>query len=101
MTHPAQQVPAIHHRRVGDIIVTSVSDGFLDGSMAVIQNIAPEDATRILREAHRPLDLQARPARIPRAGPRQTVTADSAWLRGARRGPQMGGWRRQTRRNAL
>ena len=55
MTHPAQQVPAIHHRRVGDIIVTSVSDGFLDGSMAVIQNIAPEDATRILREAHRPL----------------------------------------------
>jgi glyoxylase-like metal-dependent hydrolase (beta-lactamase superfamily II) len=55
MTHPVQQVPAIHHRRVGDITVTSVSDGFLDGSMAVIQNIATDDAVRILREAHRPV----------------------------------------------
>src|SRR3954471_4703462 len=53
--HPEAQVPAIHHRKVGDITVTSVSDGFLDGSMAVIQNIAPEDAVRILKEAHRPV----------------------------------------------
>jgi glyoxylase-like metal-dependent hydrolase (beta-lactamase superfamily II) len=53
--HPETQVPAIHHRRVGEITVTSVSDGFLDGSMAVIQNIAPDDAIRILREAHRPV----------------------------------------------
>lgn len=53
--HPDAQVPAVHHRRIGDITVTSISDGFLDGSMAVIQNIAPEDAVRILREAYRPV----------------------------------------------
>ncbi|MCO6417491.1 MBL fold metallo-hydrolase [Siccirubricoccus sp. KC 17139] len=53
--HPEAQVPAIHHRKVGDITVTSVSDGFLDGSMAVIQNIAPEDAVRILQGAYRPV----------------------------------------------
>jgi len=55
MAQPEKQVPAIHHRKVGDITVTSVSDGFLDGSMAVIQNIATEDAARILRENHRPV----------------------------------------------
>ncbi len=52
---PEAQVPAIHHRRVGDVVVTVVSDGFLDGSMAVIQNIAPEDATAMLRAAFRPV----------------------------------------------
>lgn len=52
---PEAQVPAIHHRRVGDVMVTAVSDGFLEGSMAVIQNIAPEDATAMLRAAFRPV----------------------------------------------
>jgi glyoxylase-like metal-dependent hydrolase (beta-lactamase superfamily II) len=52
---PDAQVPAIHHRRIGDVLVTSVSDGFLDGSMAVIQNIDPEDAAAMLRAAFRPV----------------------------------------------
>ena len=26
---PTEQVPAIHHRRVGDVVLTVVSDGFL------------------------------------------------------------------------
>jgi glyoxylase-like metal-dependent hydrolase (beta-lactamase superfamily II) len=52
---PAQQVPAIHHRRVGDIALTVVSDGFLEGSMAVLQNIAPEEAADMLRAVFRPV----------------------------------------------
>ena len=52
---PDSQVPGVYHRRVGDIVVTAVSDGHLDGSMAVIQNIAPEEAARLLREAFRPV----------------------------------------------
>jgi glyoxylase-like metal-dependent hydrolase (beta-lactamase superfamily II) len=52
---PTQQVPGVYLRKVGDIVVTAISDGFLDGSMAVIQNIAPEDAAQMLRDAHRPV----------------------------------------------
>ncbi len=53
--HPTQQVPAIMHRRIGDITVTTVSDGFLDGSMAVLQNITQEESSQMLRDAFRPV----------------------------------------------
>ena len=39
----------------GVLTVTAVSDGHLDGSMAVLQNIAPEDAAGMLRDAFRPV----------------------------------------------
>lgn len=51
---PDCQVPGIHHRRIGDIVVTAVSDGFLDGSLAALQNIAEDEAGRLLSEAFRP-----------------------------------------------
>jgi glyoxylase-like metal-dependent hydrolase (beta-lactamase superfamily II) len=54
-TVPTAQVPGLYHRRVGDIVVTAVSDGYLDGSMAVIQGIAEEDAAALLRAAFRPV----------------------------------------------
>ncbi len=52
---PTHQVPAIHHRRVGDIGLTVVSDGFLEGSMAVLQNITPDAAADMLRAVFRPV----------------------------------------------
>jgi glyoxylase-like metal-dependent hydrolase (beta-lactamase superfamily II) len=52
---PEKQVPGVYHRRIGDITVTALSDGYLDGSMAVIQNIAPEEAAGMLRAAFRPV----------------------------------------------
>ena len=52
---PDGQVPGVHHRRVGDAVVTAVSDGHLDGSMAVIRNIEPEEAARMLQDAFRPV----------------------------------------------
>src|SRR5262245_46988957 len=33
---PQQQIPGVYHRRVGDIVVTALSDGFLDGSLDVL-----------------------------------------------------------------
>lgn len=54
-TPPTEQVPAIHHSRIGDITLTVVSDGFLDGSMAVLQNISVEDSSAMLRAAFRPV----------------------------------------------
>lgn len=52
---PSRQVPGVYHRRVGGIVVTTISDGFLDGSMAVLRNIEPDDAARMLTEAFRPV----------------------------------------------
>ncbi|WP_240789847.1 MBL fold metallo-hydrolase [Roseomonas sp. HF4] len=55
---PTEQGPGFHHRRVGDIVVTCVSDGFLEGSMAVLQNITVEDSSAMLRAAFRPVPRQ-------------------------------------------
>jgi len=51
---PVAQQPGLHHRRVGDIIVTSVSDGYLDGSNSALQNITPEETAAMLVGAFRP-----------------------------------------------
>ena len=51
---PAQQVPGIYHRKIGDIVVTSVSDGYLDGNLEVMRNVDLDKAHAILSEAFRP-----------------------------------------------
>jgi glyoxylase-like metal-dependent hydrolase (beta-lactamase superfamily II) len=47
---PTQQIPGVYHRRIGDIVVTALSDGYLDGSVDVLQNITPEAALRDLHD---------------------------------------------------
>src|SRR5262245_32048946 len=54
ITIPKQQIPGVYHRRIGDVVVTAISDGFLDGSMQVLRNISPEEATGILTASFRP-----------------------------------------------
>jgi len=51
---PPQQIPGVYHRRIGDIVVSAISDGFLYGSMQVLRNISPEEATGILAASFRP-----------------------------------------------
>ena len=51
---PAQQIPGIYHRKIGDIIVTAVSDGYLDGTLDVMRNVDIEKARQILTDAFRP-----------------------------------------------
>ena len=51
---PQQQIPGVYHRRVGDIVVTALSDGFLDGSLDVLRNISQDEARRILTDSFRP-----------------------------------------------
>ena len=55
MTLPDQQIPGVIHRRVGDIVVTAVSDGYLDGSLNVLRNIAEADAAAMITAAFRPV----------------------------------------------
>jgi glyoxylase-like metal-dependent hydrolase (beta-lactamase superfamily II) len=50
---PAAQIPGVYHRRIGDIVVTAISDGYLDGAYEFLRNIAPPEAERLLKEAHR------------------------------------------------
>ena len=52
---PERQVPGLHHRKVGEIVVTAVSDGFLEGSLSVLRNITEDDAARLLTESFRPV----------------------------------------------
>ena len=51
---PTQQIPGVYHRRIGDIVVTALSDGYLDGTVDVLQNITSDDAMRMLTENFRP-----------------------------------------------
>ncbi len=51
---PAAQVAGIYRRRVGDIVVTAISDGYVDRGYDMMRQISPDDAEGILRSAFRP-----------------------------------------------
>ena len=51
---PTQQIPGVYHRRIGDIVVTALSDGYLDGTLEVLQNITQAQSAQMLTEAFRP-----------------------------------------------
>ena len=55
MAIPDAQVPGVYHRRVGDITVTALHDGYQDVAMATVQNIPPEEAVALLHGAYRPV----------------------------------------------
>ena len=54
MTVPGSQIPGVYHRRFGDIVVTAISDGYLDGAYEFMRDITPADAEHILKDAYRP-----------------------------------------------
>ena len=54
VTVPTRQIPGFYHRRIGDIVVTALSDGYLDGTVDVMQNISGDEATALLTGAFRP-----------------------------------------------
>jgi len=53
---PTGQVPAIYHRQIGDMTVTVVSDGYLMGSLNVLQNITETEAQQMIVEAFGPIE---------------------------------------------
>src|SRR5439155_538438 len=54
MSNPFRtQVPGVYHRKLGDVLVTGLSDGYVDMGYTIFRNI-PEDETRtILARDHR------------------------------------------------
>src|SRR5262249_19612965 len=52
---PAAQIPGVYHRKIGDIVVSAVSDGFLDGNLDVLTRMDREVARKILEDHFRPV----------------------------------------------
>src|SRR5947199_4585857 len=88
---PAAQIPGVYHRKIGDIVVTAISDGYLDGTLDVMRNVDLEKARQILSDAFRPARRTSvtnwvrRPA--PAAAPAHRRRAPASARRPACRGP--------------
>jgi glyoxylase-like metal-dependent hydrolase (beta-lactamase superfamily II) len=52
---PVQQIPGIYHRKIGDVVVTAVSDGYIDGNLDLLKNVEVEQARAALVNAFRPV----------------------------------------------
>jgi glyoxylase-like metal-dependent hydrolase (beta-lactamase superfamily II) len=52
---PLAQVPGVYRRRIGDILVTAISDGYLDASLAVTRNLPQAEAEKVLAGSFQPL----------------------------------------------
>ncbi|MGE0766393.1 MAG: MBL fold metallo-hydrolase [Hyphomicrobiaceae bacterium] len=50
---PSRQIPPVYHRRIGDIVVTAVSDGTLERTHEMMLNVAEDEARRHLAAASR------------------------------------------------
>ncbi len=51
---PSRQIPGVYHRKIGDIVVTAISDGYLDSTLEVMRNVDRDRAKQILTDAFRP-----------------------------------------------
>lgn len=50
---PYEQVPALYHRRIGDILVTALSDGYLDAPYEIFQNADAAEVDAALGDSFR------------------------------------------------
>lgn len=48
------QIPAVYHHRVGDVVVTALSDGTLERSLELLRSVTVDDAQKLLADAFRP-----------------------------------------------
>lgn len=51
---PTTQIPSVYRRKIGDIVLTAISDGYVDRGYDMMRDIAPAAAEKILRDAFRP-----------------------------------------------
>ncbi len=52
-SRPSSQIPAIYHRRIGDIVVTALSDGTLERTHEMMLKVPEATATELLAAAYR------------------------------------------------
>jgi len=51
---PSSQIPSVYRHKIGDIVVTALSDGHLDADVSVLQRISRDEIARILHENFSP-----------------------------------------------
>ncbi|MBV9115096.1 MAG: MBL fold metallo-hydrolase [Hyphomicrobiales bacterium] len=52
-TIPAVQIPGVYHRRLGHVLVTGLSDGYVDLGYGIFSNLAEEETKALLAREHR------------------------------------------------
>lgn len=55
---PSTQVPGVYHRRVGDAVVTVISDGYLQAGLQLFRDLTEGEGERLLAAAWRPCPPQ-------------------------------------------
>jgi glyoxylase-like metal-dependent hydrolase (beta-lactamase superfamily II) len=53
--HPVHQISGVYHRKIGDVVVTALSDGYIDGNLDLLKNVDVDQARAILVGAFRPV----------------------------------------------
>ena len=48
------QVPGLYRRRIGEVVVTAISDGYIDAPFGVLRGIEKDDAEAILKDNFKP-----------------------------------------------
>jgi glyoxylase-like metal-dependent hydrolase (beta-lactamase superfamily II) len=81
---PASQVPGVYHRRLGDILVTALSDGYADFGYEIFRNISPDQAKAILAREHRiaPPRISVNAFALRRSGRTALIDCGSADMMG-------------------
>ena len=52
---PAEQISGVYYCKIGDIVVTAISDGYIDGNLDLLKNVDVDQARTILVDAFRPV----------------------------------------------
>lgn len=81
---PDIQVPGYYRKRVGDAVVTTISDGVLHGSTSILRNVEPAEIEAILGNG--PMDIQVNTFLVQT--PERTVLIDTG--AGTLMGPDLG-----------
>ena len=55
-TAPTTQAPSVHRKKIGDIVVTSITDGVLHGNFGLVKGIDEADAKKVLASRYRSLE---------------------------------------------
>src|SRR5215470_10137376 len=50
---PTAQIPGVYHRRIGEVLVTGLSDGYVDLGFGIFRNIPEEQAKVLFAREHR------------------------------------------------
>ncbi|HKM60992.1 MAG TPA: MBL fold metallo-hydrolase [Acidisphaera sp.] len=74
---PARQVPGVFHRRLGDLTVTVLNDGWFDASFDLVTNIGKEEAERLETGAFRRKPPQITVSAFAISGPSGVTLVDS------------------------